>query len=109
MTTTHLLVLTTLPSQHSAETLAAELVDRRLAACIAIQAPCQSVYRWENAIERTTEIPLLIKTTAATYPALEQAIRERHPYALPEIIALPITAGLPAYLTWVSEEASPNR
>ena len=106
--TTHLLVLTNLPDQSSAETLATELVGLRLAACVNILAPCQSVYRWNQAVERTAEIPLLIKTTAAAYPALDQAIAERHPYELPEIIALPLAAGLPAYLAWVSEEASTN-
>ena len=102
--TTHLLVLTNLPDQSSAETLATELVGLRLAACVNILAPCQSVYRWNQAVERTAEIPLLIKTTAAAYPALEAAIRERHPYDVPEIIALPITAGLPAYLNWLADE-----
>ena len=104
--TTHLLVLTNLPDQSSAETLATELVGLRLAACVNILAPCQSVYRWNQAVERTAEIPLLIKTTAAAYPALEAAIRERHPYDVPEIIALPITAGLPAYLNWLAAEAT---
>lgn len=97
-----LLVLTNCPDQAQAESLAAALVDSGLAACVNILAPCRSVYRWQGATETATEIPLLIKSTAANYPALENAIRQRHPYELPEIIALPIERGLPDYLAWLA-------
>ena len=99
-----LLVFTHLPDQSTAEALATELVNLRLAACVNILPPCQSIYRWKGLVETAVEIPLLIKTTEAGYPALERAIRERHPYETPEIIALPITHGLPAYLDWVATE-----
>ncbi len=90
-----LLVLTNLPERAAAE---------RLAACVNILAPCRSVYRWQGAVRHDEEHPMLIKTTAERYPALEQALRAGHPYELPEIIAVPIERGLPAYLQWVAAE-----
>lgn len=101
-----LLVLTNLPDAASARALAGHLVEARLAACVNILAPCRSVYRWEGGIEDVEETPLLIKTTAARYAALEAAIRARHPYELPEIVAVPITHGLPDYLGWVAAETT---
>jgi len=97
-----LLIMTNLPDRASAETLAASLVDNRLAACVNILPPCRSVYRWKGATEAADEIPMLIKTTETNYAALEAAIRALHPYETPEIIAVPITQGLPDYLAWVA-------
>jgi periplasmic divalent cation tolerance protein len=99
-----LLVLTNLPDRMSAEALAAALIEARLAACVTILAPCRSIYRWQGKVETSDEIPLLIKTTEARYAALEAAIRAQHPYELPEVIAIPITHGLPDYLGWVAAE-----
>lgn len=99
-----LLVLTNLPDQASAERLAATLIGNGLAACVNILAPCRSVYRWQGQVESATEIPLLIKTRPERYGELEAAIRNQHPYELPEIIALPVSSGLPAYLEWVYQE-----
>jgi len=99
-----LLVLTNLPDRAAAERLAALLIEQRLAACVNILAPCRSVYRWKGTVQRDEEHPMLIKTTAERYPALEKALREGHPYELPEIIAVPIERGLPAYLDWVAAE-----
>jgi len=99
-----LLVLTTLPDRDSAEALAAYLVEARLAACVSVQAPCRSLYRWQGTVEAAEEVPLLIKTTADRYDALAALIQAHHPYDVPEIIALPIAQGLPAYLNWVAEE-----
>lgn len=101
-----LLVLTNLPDAGQAQALAAALVEAHLAACVNILAPCTSVYRWNGAIETATEVALLIKTTAARYAALEAAIRARHPYELPEIVAVPVTQGLPGYLDWVAAETA---
>lgn len=97
-----LLVMTTLPDAGTARAIAAVLVESRLAACVSVQSACLSVYRWEGAIEQSEEVPLMIKTTADRYPALEAELRRHHPYALPEIIAIPVTHGLPAYLEWVA-------
>jgi periplasmic divalent cation tolerance protein len=99
-----LLVLTNLPDRAVAERIADTLIGERLAACVNILAPCRSVYRWNGAVQHDEEHPMLIKTTAERYPALEQALRAAHPYELPEIIAVPIERGLPAYLAWVAGE-----
>ena len=99
-----LLVLTNLPDRASAERLAHALIDDHTAACVNILAECASVYRWQGQVESTTEVPLLIKTARDAYPQLEQAIRTHHPYELPEIVAVPIAVGLPAYLQWVVQE-----
>ncbi len=101
---TILLVMTNLPDRITAEALAASLVEDRLAACANILQPCRSVYRWKGAVEKADEVPVLIKTTEACYPALEDAIRARHPYETPELIALPVVDGLPDYLAWVEAE-----
>lgn len=99
-----LLVITNLPDRDSAAKLAHALIEKRLAACINVLSPCRSMYRWQGKIEDAEEFPLLIKTTRDRYAALEAAIRAGHPYELPEIIAVPLTAGLPAYLDWVETE-----
>ena len=99
-----LLVLTNLPDADSAGRVARMLIDRRLAACVNILAPCTSVYRWQDAIETAAEVPVLIKTTLARYPELQAALTEAHPYELPEIVAVPLHEGLPAYLAWIGAE-----
>jgi periplasmic divalent cation tolerance protein len=104
-----LLVLTNLPDRAAAEKLADALVAQQVAACVNILAPCRSVYRWKGAVQHDEEHPVLIKTTRERYPALEAAIRAAHPYELPEIIAVPIERGLPAYLAWLAAETSPPR
>ncbi|OHC65932.1 MAG: cation tolerance protein CutA [Rhodocyclales bacterium GWA2_65_20] len=103
-----LLVITHLPDADAARTLAGRLVGERLAACVNILAPCRSVYRWQGKVEDAQEVPLLIKTTASRYAALEAAIRAAHPYELPEIIAVPLARGLPDYLAWIAAETSPD-
>jgi periplasmic divalent cation tolerance protein len=102
-----LLVLTNVPDRAAAERLAEMLIEKRLAACVNILAPCRSVYRWKEAVQHDEEHPMLIKTTQERYAALEQALRAGHPYELPEIIAVPIERGLPAYLDWVAAETKP--
>lgn len=101
-----LLVITNLPERGAAEKLADALVAKRLAACVNILAPCRSVYRWQGAVQHDEEHPVLIKTTRAAYAALEAQIRALHPYELPEIVAVPIERGLPAYLDWVAAETA---
>ena len=102
-----LLVMTNMPDQASAEILAAALIEQRVAACVNVLLPVQSVYRWKGRVESASEVPLLIKTTAGRYPMLEQAIVAGHPYELPEIVAVPVEHGLPAYLDWVAAETRP--
>lgn len=102
-----LLVLTNLPDTDSADRVTKAVLESRAAACVNRLPACASTYWWNGEIEHATEIPLLIKTTRAAYPALEAALRKAHPYEVPEIIAMPVAAGLPAYLTWVASETRP--
>lgn len=95
-------MVTHLPDQASANALAQYLVNERLAACVNILAPCQSLYRWQGNVESANEIPLLIKTTEQGYAAVEAAIIEKHPYELPEIIFVSVDGGYPAYLQWIA-------
>lgn len=95
--------MTTLPPEADADTLARTMVQAGLAACVTKMAAATSIYKWQGQIESATEVPLLIKTTADAYPALERWLQERHPYDLPEIIALPVSRGLPGYLEWVTQ------
>ena len=98
-----LLVMTTMPDENSANALAAQLVEGRLAACVNIGSPATSVYQWDGQVKQDTERLLTIKTTVDRYVALENAIVERHPYELPEVIAVPISHGLSAYLAWIEQ------
>ena len=99
-----LLVLTNVPDAASAEKIATALIDSRAAACVNVLAECHSIYRWQGRVETAAEIPLLIKTTVANYPLVEQIVRAQHPYDVPELIAIPITHGLPAYFDWLATE-----
>ncbi len=98
---TALLVLISCPPD-AADSLAAALVEARLAACVNVLPGLRSVYRWQDAVERADESLLIAKTTAARYAALEAGVRQRHPYELPEVVAVDIAAGLPAYLQWLA-------
>ncbi len=98
------LVFCTCPDAATAQALARLLVERRLAACVNLLPPMQSVYRWQGQVEQSEEIQLLAKTTADRLEALTAAILRHHPYELPEILALSPSAGLPAYLDWIRAE-----
>jgi periplasmic divalent cation tolerance protein len=101
------LVLTNCPDEASADRIARALVENRCAACVNRLASVASTYRWEGEIEDAVEIPLLIKCTRDRYPAVEETIRQLHPYTVPEIIAFPIVAGFAPYLRWVDDETQP--
>ena len=98
-----IIVLTTYPIDKDADSLAATLVEERLAACVNILPPMRSVYRWKDAIERADERQIVIKTTKARLTALEARIRTLHPYDVPEFVVLPIESGSAAYLSWLAE------
>ena len=98
-----LLVMTTMPDEDSAKALAEQLVERGLAACVNVGPPATSIYRWEGRVRQDAERLLTIKTSVDGYAALEDAIVERHPYELPEVIAVPISHGLSAYLAWIEQ------
>jgi periplasmic divalent cation tolerance protein len=106
MTTQYQLIFTTCPNSGLAERLGRALVEEHLAACVNVLPPMQSVYRWRGAIESGSEQLLIIKIRGADYPAVEQRIRELHSYELPEVIAVPIAAGLPEYLAWLGRPDS---
>ncbi|HXF80655.1 MAG TPA: divalent-cation tolerance protein CutA [Usitatibacter sp.] len=97
-------VLTNLPDSDAAFNLAQALVSMRLAACVNVLPAATSFYRWEGRLERASEYPVLVKSTVDRYAALERAIRERHPYSVPEIVAWPVERGLAEYLRWIEEE-----
>ncbi|MEJ2691871.1 MAG: divalent-cation tolerance protein CutA [Candidatus Thiodiazotropha sp.] len=101
MPTPLLLILTTAPDQETARLLAKSLVEQRLAACVNILPQATSIYEWKGKVELSDESLLLIKSTRQNYPAVEEALREQHPYELPEIIAVPVEQGLQDYLDWV--------
>lgn len=109
MTAQPLLVLTTLPDSSIAESIARRLVEAGCAACVSVGSPVLSLYHWRGKTETATEIPLSIKTTALGYDAVETLLRSLHPYELPEIIAIPITAGLTPYLDWIAAEANRSK
>ena len=100
----HILVLTTLPDAESARALARALLADRLAACVTIGAPVESMYHWRGAIETAHEVPVTAKTRGDLFADVAAAIRSRHPYELPEILAVPIDDGLPDYLAWIDAE-----
>ena len=104
-------VTTTLPDRALAERLAAELVAARLAACAQVVGPVASTYRWKGAVETAEEWYCHLKTTLDRLPDLQERVRTLHPYDVPEIIALPILDGNPAYLHWIRESvtAAPPR
>ena len=102
-----LVVLTNCPDDEVADRIARTLVESGLAACVNRLAPASSIYRWQGAVERATETPLLIKTTRERYAEVEQAIRALHPYEAPEIVALAIEAGFAPYLRWIVDETQP--
>ena len=96
-------VLSTTGSREEADKIARILLENRAASCVQI-TPIVSLYHWEGKIERSEETRLLIKTTDPLYLRVENLIRENHSYEVPQIVKLPITAGLPEYLNWISEE-----
>ena len=99
-----IMVLTNLPDLAAARGLARVIVEQKLAACVNILPGVQSVYRWQGVIEEAAEWTLSIKTAPDRYAELELAIKRQHPYALPEIIAVPIVAGSADYLNWIAAE-----
>jgi periplasmic divalent cation tolerance protein len=98
-------LLCTCPDSACGEHIAADLLDKRLAACVNLVAGVRSFYRWEDAVQSDPEILLIIKSTAARFNAIESAVMALHPYDVPELIALDITAGSAAYLDWLKSES----
>jgi len=99
-----LLVITSCPDKVIAITIAEKILANKLAACVNVMPEVMSLYTWNGKKEVAQEVCLYIKTTSEAFPALQACITQEHPYDLPEIIALPVVAGLPAYLQWVYEQ-----
>lgn len=104
----HAQAVTTTDSQDAADALARSAVEARVAACAQVVGPIKSTYWWEGKVETAEEWYVVFKTTAERYPALEAHIHEHHSYDVPEIVLMPIVAGNPAYLEWVTTETRPT-
>ncbi len=102
-----LLVLSTFPDVETARRISRQLVEERCAACANLLPAVDSIYWWEGKVESGNETLVFFKTSAARYEALETTLRQLHPYEVPEIIALPLAAGLPEYLEWVAKSCAP--
>jgi len=99
-----LICFCTCPEPGTAERIATALVDEHLAACVNILPGLRSIYRWQDRVETADEVLLLVKTSAEAWPALQDRLRELHPYELPELLAVETAFGLPEYLLWVGAE-----
>jgi periplasmic divalent cation tolerance protein len=97
------IVLTTAGSRSEAQKIARTLVERKLAACVNVVGPVESVYRWKGAVETAEEFLCIVKTTAAATDKVKAAIEELHSYELPECVVLPIEDGSSNYLAWIAE------
>ena len=101
MSSEFVIVLTTLPADADAQAFAHALVDARLAACVNLLPPMESVYRWQGEVANETERQVVIKTTSHCVDGLWQRVRDLHPYDVPEFVVLPIVDGNQAYLQWL--------
>lgn len=105
MPSSFVIVLTTFPADGDARALARTLVDERLAACVNVLPPMESIYRWQGAVEEARERQLVVKTTTARVAALEARIGELHPYDVPELLVLSVVDGAADYLEWLAAAA----
>lgn len=106
MSEQYLLILNTCPDKETAIKVANTLVRKRQAACVNVVPGLTSVYHWQGQIETSEEHLLIIKSTQAAYAEVESTLREIHPYELPEVIAVPIEAGLESYLAWIGHNVT---
>jgi periplasmic divalent cation tolerance protein len=101
-----LLVISTFPDMETAKGIGRTLVAENLVACVNFLPKLESIYRWQGKVEEAEEVLGLMKTTIGRYQALENRIKALHPYEVPEIIAVSLATGLPAYLNWVVESCN---
>ncbi|MGI9090601.1 MAG: divalent-cation tolerance protein CutA [Gemmatimonadaceae bacterium] len=97
-------ILTTVGTEEDADRLIRALLERRLIACGTMLPKSRSIYRWEDKIAEEIEVTIILKTRSACLDALEQSFEILHPYKLPELLVLPVAAGLPKYLNWIAGE-----
>jgi len=95
------LILTTWPAAQDPESLARTLVEQRLAACVNVLPPMQSIYRWNEAVETESERQLVIKTVTANVEAVRDSLKDLHPYEVPEFLVLPVAGASAMYLAWL--------
>jgi periplasmic divalent cation tolerance protein len=101
-----IIVVTQVPDRAVATDLARVLLEQRLAACVNIGGPVESIYHWRGRIETGEEVPVVIKTRSVLYSDVEAAVRKIHPYDTPEIIAIPVIDGDARYLAWIADETT---
>jgi periplasmic divalent cation tolerance protein len=100
-----LLVFSTFPNEEKAREIVRCLVDERLVACGNLVPSIRSIYRWKGTVHEETEVMVILKISRAAYPEVQKRIRELHPYELPEVVAIPVEAGLPEFLGWIAENS----
>lgn len=101
-----IVVLTTVASEEEAARLVRTLLERRLVACGTLFPAARSMYRWQGKVADEREVVVLLKTRSARLESLQAAFAELHPYKVPELLALSVTAGLPKYLDWINSETT---
>jgi periplasmic divalent cation tolerance protein len=104
----YVIVLTTLPADGESAALARKLVEERLAACVNLLPPMESIFRWEGQVEQDAERQVVIKTSRERVAVLWERIRELHPYEVPEFVVLSIVDGSEAYLRWIGQSTLGN-
>lgn len=104
----HFVVFCTCPDEATGKRIGSDLVAEKLAACVNVMPGLTSIYEWKGQVETDPECLLVIKTAADRVDSLVSRVPELHPYEVPEVIAVPIAAGLPAYLDWIKEETRPR-
>lgn len=90
-------------SRQQAKTMVDSLLEAHIIACAQILPKIESFYHWQGQIERSEECLLILKSTGAQFPALQQLVNDLHSYDIPEVVAVPIVAGSPDYLKWINE------
>jgi periplasmic divalent cation tolerance protein len=101
-------VFCTFPDPETAHRISQAAVEKRYAACASLVPAVRSIYRWRDQVQQADEALVVYKTSAACYPDLEEFLLRSHPYEVPEIVALPISAGSAAYLDWVIDSSGPE-
>ena len=107
--TDKILIFSTCPSAEEAEKVARGLVEKQLAACVTLIPGARSIYRWKGAVEETSEFVLIVKSRRDLFARLMEELAGMHSYEVPEILALPVVEGAPAYIDWIDKELEGHR
>jgi periplasmic divalent cation tolerance protein len=98
-----IIIYCTCPDIGTADRISSQIIRQHMAACVSQVKEVTSLYEWNGKIEKQNEVLLIIKTTLERFNAIQKLVLEEHPYELPELIAVPVTTGLPDYLDWISQ------